>query len=208
MAPGCPYLIQMAHTLVESEPERALALAEKALPLVPADDSLLRWLSESIRTECLIEVGQAGQALQAFHLAESLRGGHARADADMRSNYTAARLLEALGQMREAEQLFMGVIAEAFEREAYREAFLDILYLFGLHIRNGATEKAIALCRLAIDRLDLFSLGHEQLRAVWTDLMNAATRRAIRLEALTEVRVFLKVHWKYPASKPPRFSFR
>jgi tetratricopeptide (TPR) repeat protein len=201
-------LVQTSHTLVESDPERALALAEQALPLIPTEDTVLRWLAESNRTESLIEMGEIGQALQAFHLAESLRGGHARADASLRSNYTAARLLEALGHSGEAEQLFDNVIAESFEREAYREAFLDLLYLFGFHFRQGATEKAVALCRFAITQLDLFKLGHEQLRTVWVELMNAAERRAITLEALAEVREFLQVHWKNPAAKAPRFSFQ
>jgi tetratricopeptide (TPR) repeat protein len=201
-------LVQTAHTLVESAPVRALALAEKALVMIPAHDAVLRWLAESIRTESLIETGDTGQALQAFQIAESLRASHARADAETRSNYTAARLLEALGHVREAEQLFEAVIAEAFEREAYREAFLDILYLFGVHLRQGATEKAVALCRFALARLDLFDVGHEQLRAVWMELRDAATRRAIRLESLAEVRQFLKVHWKTPAVKAPRLSLR
>lgn len=201
-------LVQTAHTLVEYDSLRALALAEQALPLIPPDDSILRWLAESIRTECFIEMGESGQALQAFHLAEFLRGGHARVDAGLRSNYSAARLLEALGHTGEAEQLFDGVIAEAFEREMYREAFLDILYLFGFHLRQGATEKAVALCRFAIAQLDLYGVGHEQLRAVWMELMDAAKRHAIRLEALAEVREFLQVHWKNPAPKAPSFSFR
>jgi tetratricopeptide (TPR) repeat protein len=201
-------LVQTAHTLVESAPVRALAVAEKALLMSPAQDALLRWLAESIRTESLIEMGEAGQALQTFQAAEALRAGHARADAAYRSNYTAARLLEALGFLREAEQLFEAVIAEAFEREAYREAFLDILYLFGLHLRQDATEKAVALCRFAIARLDLFDVGHEQIRTVWMELGDAATRRAIRLEALAEVREFVRVHWKSPAAKAPRFSLQ
>jgi hypothetical protein len=112
-----------------------------------------------------------------------------------------------LGHLREAEQLFEVAIAEAFEREAYREAFLDILYLFGLHLRQGATEKAVALCRRAIERLDLFDLGHEQMRAVWTELRDAAIRRAIRMEALAEMRQFLKLHWKNPAPRTPRIAF-
>ncbi len=199
--------VKMAHTLVESDPERALSLAEQALPLIPAEDTVLRWVAVGIRAESLIELGEISQALQAFHLWESLRGTHARPDADLRSNYTAARLLEALGHFDAAEQLFETVIAEAFDREAYRAAFLDILYLFGLHMRRGANDKAIALCRVAIARLDALNVGHEQLRSIWTDLMDAATLRGMRLEALAEVREFLKVHWKYPASKPPRFSF-
>jgi len=201
-------LVQMAHTLVESDPERALELAEQALPLIPTEDTALRWLAESTRAECLIEMSEIGQALQAFRLAESLRGGHARADAGLRSNYTAARLLEALGHSGEAEQLFDGVIAESFEREAYREAFLDILYLFGAHLRRGATEKAVALCRFAITQLDLYGVGHDQIRTVWVELLDAAKRRGVALESLAEVRKFLQVHWKKPAAKAPRFSFK
>jgi tetratricopeptide (TPR) repeat protein len=198
-------LVQAANTLVDHDPERALALAEKALPLIPTHDAVLRWLAESIRTESLIEMGEISRALQAFEIAEFRRSGHARAGAGRRSTFTAARLLEGLGHVREAEQLFEAVIADGFEREAYREAFLDILYLFGMHIRRGAMDKAVALCRLALARLDLFEIGNEQLRTVWSQLRDAAMQRAIRLESLVEVREFLKVHWKTPAAKAPSF---
>jgi tetratricopeptide (TPR) repeat protein len=199
-------LVQMAHLHVDHDPARAVALVKKALPMIPASDPELRWLAESVRTESLIELGETSQALQAFQVVEALRLRHARGDAGRRSNFTAARLLEALGHLREAEQLFEAAIAEAFEREVYREAFLDILYLFGLHIRDGATEKAVGLCRMAIERLDLFGVGHEQLRAVWTELGDAAAGQAIRVEALAEVRQFLTVHWKAPAARAPRVS--
>jgi tetratricopeptide (TPR) repeat protein len=200
-------LVQMAHTLVDAEPKRGLTLVERALPMIPPADAVLRWLAESNRTECLIQMGEIGQALQAFHLAESLRAGHPRADAARRSTFTAARLLEGLGRMKEAERLFEGAIADGFANEAYRDACLDLLYLFGLHIRQGATEKAVALGGYALAQLDLFDVGHEQLRAVWMELRDAAGRRAITLQSLAEVRVFLEAHWKKPAAKAPRFSF-
>lgn len=199
--------VKMAHVLVDTEPARGLALTERALPLIPAPDSVLRWLAESNRAECFITMGEIGQALQAFHLAESLREGNPRADAGRRSSFTAARLLEGLRRVKEAEQLFDDVIADAFEHEAYREAFLDILYLFGFHIRQGATEKAVALCDFALTQFDLFSIGHEQLRKVWVELREAAKRHAVTLESLAEVRDFFQAHWKYPAAKAPTFSF-
>src|SRR5262249_44288875 len=119
-----------------------------------------------------------------------------------------ARLLEALGHISEAEHLFDSVVAEAFERETYREAFLDLLYLFEFHIRHDAPEKAVALCNFAIAKLELFGIGHEQLRRVWAELREAAQRHAVTLESLAEARDFLQVHWKHPAAKLPRFSFR
>ena len=66
----------------------------------------------------------------------------------------------------------------------------------------------MALCRFAITQLDLYGVGHEQLRAVWMELMDAAEQRALRLEALAEVREFIQVHWKNPAAKAPSFSFK
>jgi tetratricopeptide (TPR) repeat protein len=201
-------LVQMSHSLVDTDPARGLSLVEKALPMIPASDAVLRWLAESNRTECLIELGEVGQALQSFSLAESLRARHPRQDAGRRSTFTAARLLEGLGRSKEAEQLFESAIADAFAHEAYREGFLDLLYLFGFHIRQDATEKAVSLCRFAIARIDLFEVGHEQLRTVWTELMEAAGHRAVSLQALAEMRSFLEMHWKQPAAKAPSFSFR
>jgi tetratricopeptide (TPR) repeat protein len=200
-------LVKAANTLVDHDPARAMTLAEDALDLVSADQTELRWLAESVRTESLIEMGEIGQALQAFELAESLRSGHARLDAERRSSFTAARLLEALGRPSEAEQLFEAVIADGFERESYRAALLDLFYLFGLHIRQEATEKAVQVCRAALTQLDLLDVGHRQLHTVWAELRDAAMRRAISRESLAEVRLFLTVHWKHPAAKPPRFSF-
>ncbi len=199
--------VQMAHTLVDSDPRRSLALVEKALPIMPATDPILRWLAESIRTESFIELREIDQALQAFYLAESLRAGAPRGDASRRSSFTAARLLEGLGYAEEAVQLFEAVIAEEFEHEDYQEAFLDLLYVLGLHLRRGATERAVALCRHALAQLELYEVGHEQLRTVWLELMEAARRRtALRLEALADVRRFLQAHFKYPAAKAPSFS--
>lgn len=201
-------LVQMAHSLVDTDPTRGLALVEKALPMIPASDAVLRWLVESNRTECLIELGEIGQALQAFSLAESLRAGQPRADAGRRSTFTAARLLEGLGRIKEAEQLFEKAVADAFAHEAYREGFLDLLYVFGFHVRHDAMEKAVSLCRFAIARLDLFEVGHEQLRTVWRELMDAAERQAVSLQALAEARGFLQKHWKHPAANAPSFSSR
>jgi hypothetical protein len=198
-------LVQMAHTLVDTEPERGFALVERALPMIPAADAALRWLAESNRTECLIGMKEIGPALQAFHLAESLRASQPRADAERQSTFTAARLLEGLGYFKEAECLFQTAITDAFEREAYREGCLDLLYLYGLHIRMGETEKAMALCRYAVTKLDLFRVGHEQLRTVWLDLMTAA-RCSIHFESLAEVRVYFEVHWKKPAARTPYIS--
>jgi hypothetical protein len=175
--------------------------------MMPAADTSLRCLAENIRTDCMIDLGEIELALQTFDSAEPFRRG-ATPVAKRRSDFLAARLLEYLGHYKEAVQLFEALIANAFDREVYREAFLDLLYLFGVHIRQGATERGVSVCRLAIERLDFFGLGHEQLRTVWVQLGDAAMRQAIRLESLPEVRQFLKAHWKIPAARLPRVTLR
>lgn len=200
--------VQMAHTLMDADPARALRLAEQSLPMISAEDVALRCHAENIRTDCMISLGEIERALQIFDDAAEFRSAGVSPVARRRSDFFGARLLEHLGHVKEAVQLFEAVIAEAFDEEAHREAFLDLLYVFGVHIRQGATEEAVALCHRAIDRLDLFGLGHEQLRAVWAELRDAATRQAISLETLAEARDFLRVHWATPAAKPPSFSFK
>jgi tetratricopeptide (TPR) repeat protein len=155
-------LVQMAYVLMESEWERGLALLDQAAPLIPAEDATLLWLAANLRTGGLIEAGQIEQALLVFQQAESLLTVQTRPNAKLRNTFTAARLLEALGRRKEAERLFEELIAEGLEREWYKDAFLDLLYLFGFHIRAGAAEKAVDVCRRALAQLELLELGHDQ----------------------------------------------
>jgi tetratricopeptide (TPR) repeat protein len=201
-------LVQMAYTSIETEPERGLVLLDQAAPLIPTEDVSLRWLAANLRSGGLIEIGQIEQALLVFQEAESLLAAQTRPNAKLRNTFTAARLLEALGRTKEAEKLFEEVIAEGLEREWYKDALLDFLYLFGFHIRAGATEKAIAVCQRALAQLDLLELGHDQLRAVWTQLRDAAGRQALTGQSLAMARSYLRVHWKHPAAKMPVLASR
>jgi tetratricopeptide (TPR) repeat protein len=153
----------------------------------------------------LIETGQVSQALMVFQQAESLLEVQTRPNAKLTNTFTAARLLEALGRAKEAERLFEEIIAGCLEREWYKDAFLNFLYLFGFHIRAGAAEKAVDVCRRALAQLDLLELGHDQLRVVWTQLKEAAERQALTRQSLAMARAYLRVHWKHPASKAPVF---
>lgn len=200
-------LVQMAYILLESEPERELVLLDQASPLIPAEDTTLRWLAANLRTEGLIEIGQIDQALLVFQEAESLLPAQTRPNAKLRNTFTAAHLLEALGRTKEAERLLEEVIAGYLEGEWHKDAFLAFLYLFGFHIRAGSAEKAVAVCQRAITQLDLLELGHDQLRAVWIQLRDAAGRQALTSQTLAMARNYLRVHWKHPAPKAPVFDF-
>jgi tetratricopeptide (TPR) repeat protein len=199
-------LVKMAYFLVDQEPERGLTFLDKAGPLIPPEDVTLRWLAATLRTECLIQTGQVAHALVVFQQAKALLEAQRRPNAKLRSTFTAARLLEALGRAKEAERLFEEVIAEGLEREWYKDAFLDFLYLFGFHIRAGSAEKAVEVSRRALAQLDLLELGHDQLRAVWTQLRDAAGRQALTHQSLAMARTYLQVHWKHPAPKAPVFT--
>jgi tetratricopeptide (TPR) repeat protein len=199
-------LVQMAYVLVDHEPERSLAFLDQADPLIPAEDSALRWLAATLRTEGLIETRQITEALIAFQKAESLRASQTRSDVKLRSTFTAARLFEALGRIQEAETLFEEVISGDLNLENYHTAFLDLLYLFGFHVRAGSAEKAVEVCQRALAQLDLLELGHAQLRAVWTELRDAAGRQALTSQSIERARSYLRVHWKHPATKAPVFT--
>ena len=78
----------------------------------------------------------------------------------------------------------------------------------GFHIRAGSAEKAVAVCQRALAQLDLLELGHDQLRAFWTQLRDAAGRQALTSQSLAMARSYLRVHWKHPAAKVPVLTSR
>jgi tetratricopeptide (TPR) repeat protein len=310
-------LVQMAHCIADDEPERALDLLNRANIYISPEDAGLRSLMERIRTDCLVTVGRVEDALRAFAEAERMRPLQDRPSAALRSTFMAARLLEALGHMQEAEALFDEVVTGDLEQGFYKDALLDLLYVFGFHCRLGLPDRGAEASLRTLGEMDrrgsvvheqlraLWSLvrreprkkqqirvaespechstafvelllarvrqapsreeaeltaslalqaiapmeapsllkqdlraqlwtevansrrvasewsksnaalvqarkhlvGHEQLRTVWMELMDAAGRRAITFQSLAEVRRFLEIHWKKPAAQLPRFSF-
>jgi len=140
-------LVKMAHCLVDHGPESALPLLGRAKFLIPAEDPALRWHAESNQVECFINLGQVEEALSAFKRAESLRPLQQRSDARHRSTFTAARLLEAFGRMKEAEILFEGALFSELHDGLHKEALLDLVYIVGFHNRCGAPERAEEIAR-------------------------------------------------------------
>jgi tetratricopeptide (TPR) repeat protein len=197
-------LVQMAHCVVDYEPARGLALLDQASARIPSEDATLRWLAASNRTECLVTMGRVEEALLAFSEAERMRPLQQRPNAAVRSVFTAARLLEALGHEREAETLFDEALSGDLEVGLHKDALLDLLYIFGFHVRRGQPERAVefSLRTLAeIERHD--TVLHEQLRSVWTRLIEAARAESLDERMLLAAGEYLRAHWKYPAPAEP-----
>jgi tetratricopeptide (TPR) repeat protein len=199
-------LVQMGNFLVELDPLRGLAVLDQARPLIPERDPVLLWLLESARTDCFIETNQRVQALSAFLAAEELRGFQTRPRADIRGKFTAGRLLEAYGYRAEAERLFEEVVSADLEHSLLKDAFLDLLYLFAFYVKGGESDRAAALGRRALTQLELLDSIHEQLRDVWQQLIVAAERKNLDLQALPRVREYLRIWWKRPGPDDPYFA--
>jgi tetratricopeptide (TPR) repeat protein len=201
-------LVKQANVLAGTEPAKGLAALDHAGPLIPAEDSYLALLAELLRVECLIEVGKPGEALQIYRHCSRFFIACPRARMRIRGRFTGARLLDALGFQQQAERLFGEVVDRDIEHELYKDAFLDLLYLYGRHVQAGEPEKAARVCRRALTDPALSAVAHEQIRALWTQLLDAAHRQAISRELLNDLRQYLSVHWKHPAATPPLVSFR
>jgi tetratricopeptide (TPR) repeat protein len=197
-------LVKMGHILVDSDPQRGIAILERARPLVPGSDPVLLWLLEVTRTECLIETSQIFQALDAFRAAEALKKFQPRPRAEIRSKFTAGRILEALGHRVEAERLFEEVVAQDLEYSLLKDTFLDLLYLFAFYMKAGEPDRAAELGRRALTQLELLDSIHEQLKTVWRGLISAADRRTLDLRLLPTIKEYLRVWWKRPG---PELSF-
>jgi tetratricopeptide (TPR) repeat protein len=177
-------------------------------PLISSADDQLRLFAEMLRVECLIEVKRPTEALRVFRRSAGLRAACSKIRTRIRSKFTTARLLAALGSTQPAERLLEEVIDRDVEHELYKDAFLDLLYLYGHHVKAGDFEKAARVCRRALTDAVLAAVSHDQLRDLWTQLLEAAGRQAIRQDRLADLRQYLSVHWKHPAATAPQVVFR
>ena len=196
-------LVKKANILAGIEPAQGLIALDHAVPLIPAEDSYLTLLAELLRVECLIEVGKPSEALRVFRRCSHLLTDNPRVRMRLRGKFTSARLLDALGFKQQAERLFDEVVDGDIEHELYKDAFLDLLYLYGVHMDSGDVEKAARVCRRALTDSALSAIAHDQLRTVWTQLLDAAQRQAISQDLLRDLRQYLSVHWKHPAAQAP-----
>lgn len=121
----------------------------------------------------------------------------------IRGRFIGARLLDALGFENEADRLLDEVIAGDIEHELYKDAFLDLLYLYERHSVAGNLEKAVRVCQKALTDATLSAVAHDQIRDLWTQLLEAAERQAVSQDRLRDLRVYFSVHWKHPAATPP-----
>lgn len=101
--------------------------------------------------------------------------------------------------------MFRDVVAADLELALYKDAFLDLLYVFGMHVREGELQKARAICEHALTQPELADFSHDQMRTVWTLLLENVQRLAVATDLLGEVRKYLAVHWRRPASDTPPF---
>jgi tetratricopeptide (TPR) repeat protein len=184
-----------------------LVALDHAVPLIPPEDSTLKLFAEMLRVECLIEVGKPNEALNVFRRSSHLLALSPQIRTRVRGTFMSARLLYALGHRQQAERLFDEVVDRDVEHELYKDAFLDLLYLYGVHTKSGDLDKAARVCRRALTDTTLAAIAHEQLRDLWTKLLEAAEHRPIREESLGDLRQYVSVHWKHPAATPPVVAF-
>jgi len=205
-------LTQLAHILVDLDPEESLRVIEKALALISVADSRLVVLAEIIRMNCLVTLGAPQEALFRLNDLKRLHEQFREPFIQLRRRYTEARIMESLGRPQKAETLFQEVIAGDLEHGLEKDFYLDLVYLLGFYLRRGQSSEAIAVCRRAVQELSLMEdeegLGQparEQMRAVWCSLEEEVRRGTVDLGAPAVLRNYIKAHWRTPASEPPSF---
>lgn len=199
-------LVKKANILAGIEPAEGLRVLAQASSLIPPEDTNLLLLAELLRIDCLIEIGKPREALRVYLGSSRLLVACPRIRIQIRRKFASARLLEALGRKSQAERLLDEVVDKDIENDLYKDAFLDLLYLYGVHMKSGNLDKAERACRRALTDISLAAVMHDQMRDLWTRLLETTRHAAISQDLLTGLRQYLEAHWRHPAAAPPTFS--
>ncbi|HEX3529448.1 MAG TPA: hypothetical protein VH988_20510 [Thermoanaerobaculia bacterium] len=206
-------LTQLAYVLVETDPVESLRVIDQALELIPVGNPRLAMFAEGIKINCLIALGAPQEALLRLIALQSLHKQFRDPLTQLKRKFTAARILESLGRLQKAEILFEEVIAGDLEHGLMKDYFLDLLYLFGFHLRRGEKDAAIEVCRRGAEELpDVFDEEGrreptpDQMREVWKSLEKEVRKGGVDLGAMTVLKNYIKAHWRAPASEPPSFG--
>jgi tetratricopeptide (TPR) repeat protein len=198
-------LIQASNALAETNPAEGLLLAKRALPLIPPSDPELAKLARLLQVDCLIWLEELPEAVSLFG---SCLQSHETGRMRIRRDFVGARLLHSFGYRKEAERVFQDVVAADLELALYKDAFLDLLYVLGMHVREGELQKAREICEHALTQPELADFSHEQMKTVWTLMLQNVQRLSAATDLLGEVRKYLAIHWRRPADgTPPFFRF-
>jgi hypothetical protein len=204
---------QLANILADSDPAESLRAIAQSLSLIQGSNPRLVVYLEILRMNCLVTMGAPREALIRLNETKGLHEQFREPYIQLRKRYTAARILEHLGRQKRAEILLQEVIAGDLENGLMKDFFLDLVYLFGFHLRQGQSSEAIAVCRRAIQELSLLDdeegsgeSARDQMRMVWRNLEEEVRRGTAGLGAATVLRNYIKAHWRFPASNPPSFG--
>ena len=196
--------IKRANILVETQPGKALEALDHAAPLIPAEDWYLTLLAELLRVRCLIDLQKPTEALLAYRVVRRC----SMAVREFACNFAAAsRVLNCWmlldSRSKPGPSLMVSWIAIS-STSSHKDAFLDLLYIYERHMKAGNLEKAARVCRKALTNGSLVAIAHDQMRDVWTQLLEAAQHQVLSQDVLRDLRQYLSVHWKHPAGTPPK----
>ncbi|HYN20016.1 MAG TPA: helix-turn-helix domain-containing protein [Thermoanaerobaculia bacterium] len=191
--------------LAEFQIGAAIRNAEQALTLLSPGDDRLEMLARSVVTECLIDLQRPDEAFRSFLTTRPLFDRFPGRETEIkRVAYLEARLLEALGYVRESEKAFRELIKSDLEEGFYKDAFIHTLTFFESLYRRGALEKAARVCEEAASLLDT-PLCHAQMKQVWEQLLAQVRSDALTAGRILEVRLYILRHWSVPAARLPQY---
>jgi tetratricopeptide (TPR) repeat protein len=184
--------------LAAYQPAEAIERARFALDHMPPKELRLEVLAKLIIVESLVILERPLEALFHFMEAHSLCE-QASSGTRLLALHCEARLLDALGCVRESEKLFRHTIKAFFEQEIYRDAFISLLTLFECLCRRGALGKAAAVCEEAIAATsEAGEACNEQIRHTWVELLAVVRVRQLSESELVQARQYLVRNWSVP----------
>jgi tetratricopeptide (TPR) repeat protein len=192
-------IVEAGTLLASGQVEDAIVKANLALGLLGPEESRLELLARGIIIESYVILGRSLEALHLFSRAAPLFERPADSSTRLRVRFLEARLLDGLGNVREAEKLFKDVYQAFIDMESYKDAFVTLMTLFESQCQRGALDKAARLCQTAIEGThQMGTASNTQIRETWQKLLLAIQVGQLQKADVEDARQFFVRYWNIP----------
>lgn len=190
-------LFQMGDAIGHIDPDRGLDHIRRALPLLdPTREPRIELCARHDLAWYLNDLGDPDEALAVLEQARPLYASFPDSYTQLRLHWLEGRIAASLGQLAEAESVFLQLWEECRTRDLHHELVLLSIDLAEVLVKRGEAGRAAELAAQCHPILESWGL-HRYALAAWLFFQETLAHRRIG-NLFQRIRTYYRRHWLNP----------